>query len=483
MLSEKLITLLESFNGHDLSQFRKFLCSPFFNENEVLVRLFDLLDAPLREPPSNGRSKAQQLKKKDVWRNLYGNEPFQDAKLRRLCSELTQQAFSFIAAQQHRRDPLHEITHTLPVLSRPHLAKHFRGLVRQAEKVEEKQGLRNTDFHYNRFLIESCHHHFREGDQQKIGGELGHLEQADFHLDCFYFTQKLKHYCDALDYQKVVADAANVHLPPAFLDYLSDSPYQEEVSVKVYYWITRMLLHPEDEQAFHRLKKLLAGHRNHFSRQELRSLYLYLINYCIDTGINAGHQEYFRELFEIYREVIRHQIIIENNTINPQDYKNIITVGLHTREFHWVEAFIQQYTSLLPKEEQENAFTYNLAKVYFHQRKYGKVIEQLREVEYKSQVYALGGKLMLLKTYYELNEFLALDSLIDSFRIYLRRHRGLSREVRQQYMNVLRFVKKLSRVDPYNKQDIQKIEKQIEECGALAAKSWLLEKAGELAGN
>ena len=121
-----------------------------------------------------------------------------------------------------------------------------------------------------------------------------------------------------------------------------------------------------------------------------------------------------------------------------------------------------------------------LAKVYFYQQEYEKVIEKLREVEYEDRVYALGSKLMLLRTYYELGEFIALDSLIDSFRIYLRRDQKISRDVKQQYMNVLRFVKKLSKVRPRDIDALQKIKIQVEKCNALAAKKWVLEKIEEL---
>ena len=86
---------------------------------------------------------------------------------------------------------------------------------------------------------------------------------------------------------------------------------------------------------------------------------------------------------------------------------------------------------------------------------------------------------MLLKTYYELKEVNALDSLIDSFRIYLHRNKLISRDVRQQYMNVLRFVRKLPLEKTYDKESVQKLKGQIESCKALAAKQWLLEKVDE----
>ena len=143
------------------------------------------------------------------------------------------------------------------------------------------------------------------------------------------------------------------------------------------------------------------------------------------------------------------------------------------KEYQWVENFIQIHTKSLPKEKRDNALTYNLAKVYFSQKKYNQVIEQLREVEYKNHVYALGGKLILLKTYYELQEYIALDSLIDSFRIYIRRNKIISREVKQQYLNMLRFVKKLSSTIPGDKKALEKIRAQIDKCKALAGKKWL----------
>ena len=122
-----------------------------------------------------------------------------------------------------------------------------------------------------------------------------------------------------------------------------------------------------------------------------------------------------------------------------------------------------------------------MAKVYFYQNQYNDVIELLREVEYKSHVYALGGKLLLLKTYYELKEYSPLDSLTDSFRIYIRRNKIISKEVKQQYLNLLRFVKKLSSTIAGDKKAVEKIRTQIAKCKALAGKKWILEKVEELA--
>ena len=85
-----------------------------------------------------------------------------------------------------------------------------------------------------------------------------------------------------------------------------------------------------------------------------------------------------------------------------------------------------------------------------------------------------------LKTYFELKEYQALDSLVDSFRIYIRRNKSISKEAKQQYLNLLRFTKKISGILPRDKPAIKKITDQIQNCKALAGKNWVLEKVNEL---
>lgn len=479
MLSRKLMDLLETFSKYDLNRFGKYLQSPFFNENEELVKLFGLLDDYLRLPPHLRNESSSMLSKERVWRQIFENKKFNDGHLRRLCSELTKQAYGFLTVWKYKSDGLKEQVDLLQILNDLKLNKHFDSTLRQIDQTTEKQSKRDADFHLQQYQTAFIAQlNLEEKEPQK--GHFENLEQADFHLDCFYFIQKLKHYCDTLDHKNRLSHQANIQLMPNFLAYLEEHDFLRISPIKAYYLVAKMFLYSEEEKYFHELKHFLKAQLANFSKSELNTLYIYLKNYCISTKINNGRSEYFLELFEVFKTLLEQEIIIINEVLDPQDYKNIITVGLHIKEFDWVEQFIHQYTTYLPSANQENALNYNLAKVYFHEEKYYQVIEQLREVEYKNLVYALGSKLMLLRTYFELKEFLALDSLVDSFRIYLRRNKLISRDVKQQYLNVLRFVKKLSSIDVYDKQLVQKVRRQIEECKNLAVKKWLLDKVAEL---
>ena len=475
MLSDKLISLLQSFSKTDLNRFEKYLISPFFNENEDQVKLFDILNKHLRSTDPD----LKPIKKQEVWRMLFGKSPYNDILLRRLCSDLTQMALNYIAYKQYKNQPLLIESNMLYATNVPKLDKHFNGILRKVKARQKELKSRNTAFHYNNFQIElNCHKNLEFlGKKRK---DFGNFIQADYHLDCFYILQKLKNYCDLLGYKNIISIEIDITLFPSFLEYVKESQYMTEASIKAFYLVAKMLLDTEEEEYYYALKKILTKRFGEFSYDDLKLLYIHLRNYCIDTKINMGRSDYFKELFDLYKEQVKSGIIVEDDFITTQNYKNIITVALHIKEFDWVESFIQKYTDKLPPENQDNDRNYNLAKVYFHQQEYTKVIEQLREVEYKNVIYSLGGKLMLLKTYFELKEFLALDSLVDSFRIYLRRSGKIPKEVKQQYMNVLRFTKRLANVQSRDQVALLKIKNQVVNCKVLAAKKWLMEKIGEM---
>ena len=477
LISAKLLTLLKTFSKHDLNSVKKFITSPFHNEQQELVQLFALIDQYLRA--SEKERKDNNLAKEVVWKHIFGNKPYNDVRLRRLASDLIKLVYSFLSYNIYQKDNFSKQLNLLKALRHLSLKKHFDRALNPLVQSLEKNNLRNANYHLSSYTINYNLFNFPKDVHSKIN-LFNKLEAADYHLECFFITKKLENYCDYIGYKEGIAFDAEISLPPNFLKYVENSNFIKEPSLKAYFLVSKMLTTPEETTHFLSLKEHLEDNTTRFTLQELDVFYTHLKNYCI-VKVNEGKVEYFSRLFEIFQTLLKEKIILKDGILSPQNYKNITTVGLHVKEYDWVENFIQIYTSYLPKAHRENALTYNLAKVYFSQKKYDLVIEQLREVEDKNHVYALGGKLILLKTYYELQEYNPLDSLIDSFRIYIRRNKIISREVKQQYLNVLRFVKKLSSTIPGDKKSVDKIKAQIDKCKALADKKWILEKVAELA--
>jgi len=410
-----------------------------------------------------------------IWSHLFPQRTFDDTRFRRLFSDLLQLALDFLAYQQYKNAIALNRILLLRSLTSPSLEKHFNGTVKQAKIDLEKQELKDTDFHYLNYLLNRSQHERQEHIALKlISGKF--LERADYHLECFYLSKKLEHYSDAKRFSDITAQELEIHLPSELFTYLDKSPCKDELSIQAWLATIQMNENPEEEKHFFQLKNMVLENGNFLQKGTQKTLLVHLMNYCIDTKIHKGKSSYYHELLELYQTGLSSKVIFENDKLPLQQYKNIIALSLHLKQFEWAEDFIKSYTENLPKNEQDNALNFNLANVYFHQGKFNQAIELLRDVKLDKIEYAIGSRLMLLQTYFELEEINALDSLLDSFKIYVRRSKLITKDTKQRCLNIIRFTKKLTQLAPYDKVKRENLYEQISNCKNVGLKPWLLEK-------
>nr|HQU58217.1 hypothetical protein [Saprospiraceae bacterium] len=250
--------------------------------------------------------------------------------------------------------------------------------------------------------------------------------------------------------------------------------------IALYYQIYLTLTEAEKEEHYYRLKYLLDNYSLKFPPNEAKDvLYMAAQNYCI-RKINQGNHSFTNELFLLYQDLIDKKILFTEGELSPWYFKNIVNIALRLGKYSWAENFINSYSEKLPESFRSNAVTYNLAQVYFFQKKYDKVLEQLRNVEYEDVAYNLGSKAMLLATYYEIEELEPLYSLFDSFRAFLNRHKDIPVNRRKNYANLIKFTKKLTRTMPGDLKSIEKLKEEIKATKNIASVNWLQEKIAEL---
>ena len=85
-----------------------------------------------------------------------------------------------------------------------------------------------------------------------------------------------------------------------------------------------------------------------------------------------------------------------------------------------------------------------------------------------------------MASYYELDEIEALGSLLDTFRVYLNRNKELPGTRRKHYLNTISIVRKLAKIIPGAKKEIEKLEQEVESTQGVVSKNWILEKLNAL---
>jgi tetratricopeptide (TPR) repeat protein len=231
---------------------------------------------------------------------------------------------------------------------------------------------------------------------------------------------------------------------------------------------------PADED-FAALKTLLTERQPEFSHRILNDLYQYAINYC-NLQIMKVQERYVGEALALYRRAVQAGIFLEHGRLSPWHYKNIIKLALRLREYDWTETFIREFTALLPPEDREDAFHFNLAELYYYKGRYDEAMQELNRIEFSDVHYNLGAKVLLAKIYYELQATDALESLLHAFKIFLHRNRVISEDLRRTYLNFIALLHKIVHATPERRPALRQ---RIEKTPLLTGKNWLVRIAGE----
>ncbi|MEO1262629.1 MAG: hypothetical protein AAFZ15_27735 [Bacteroidota bacterium] len=265
------------------------------------------------------------------------------------------------------------------------------------------------------------------------------------------------------------------------MEHIDKYKYEEVPPIAVYHQIYLTNADAENVEHYYRLMKLLDRFGDLFPKDEAEFIYGFALNYCIKK-LNQGSRQFLEEYFNVFEILLDRELLIKDGELSPWHFRNIVVIALRLGKTEWSKSFIEKYKEYLPSNMRINAVKFNLAQVYFYQKQFEKVIELLSTVEYEDLSYDLNSKVMLLVTYYEIDEVDALHSFLESFRTYLNRHKDIPLQRRTPYNNLIKIVKKIDRLIAGDNNAINKIKEDINKIGDgnIANITWLKEKIAEL---
>lgn len=462
---EELYHVMSEPENRDLS---RFLDSPYFNRDKNLLLLHKYL--------SNVDFTSHSINKFKAWKAVFKSMPFNEKKFRYLVSGLIAATEEFIFISSILKSKQHE-THLLDEYFTVREASVNKSSL--AEKIKSgkkpKHLTLSPEFylekHYESELLEELHMtSFKQ--YSRFLKESSKGEPAG--LDVFYVIEKLRQVCLVANNNNVFGITIKSYYQNEILELAGQNHFKDNPFVEAYWSVYRMLT-KKDEQHYFTLKKIIDDYGYDFEDKNLAELFTYARNFCIGK-INAGQNEYFKEIFDLYEQGLSKRVLLLNGEINERNYKNIVTTGLRIGKHQWVFDFINEYRYKLNRSVRENASNYNLANYFFYTGKFDKALQNLQKVSLSDLFYGLDARSLMLKCYYELSEHEAFLNSYYNFRMFVMRKKNVSEQHRRNYLNFLRIAKKLMNLRPRDKKNVQKIENEIQNQKALADKNWLEEK-------
>jgi len=461
MPDNQLLQTIRALQPRERAALCDFAACAVFNRRPEVQRLCQYLCKQI------DRSSSASLRPERQFEAAFPGEAYDNARLRHTVSYLLEVARQYLAYNDWSSDPLTQARHLCRAARKRGLDRIFEKTWEVAIAELEKSPIRDARHHYLQYQM------LQEQLEQQKGARSTKVDLNLFPetLTQYYAAEMLRQACLALSHQATTGQAYEFDLLESLLVQKSWESLLQTPVVAVYHQLYQSL-QANGEAHFGALKNLLALHGDCFAVEELRGLHLLAINVCI-RRMNSGQRVYIREAFDLYKSALARDVLAEEGILTGFTYKNIIRIAAALQEHDWAEQFAEAYRPMLHVRERDNFYRYNRAFLHFQKQDYARAMPLLRQVELEDTLNNLDARRMLLRSYYELGEWDALEALLQSFGAYLRRQKDLGYH-RVTNENLLVFTKKLLSVNFMDKSARASLRAEIESTPDVAERAWLM---------
>ena len=478
-----LISILSSLSRKEMTYFKEFVFSPYFNKHDDVRSLTDHLSNLY--PNFNEKTCHPET----IFKAVFRNKKYDKKKLSLIFTYSMRLLEKFMATEIFEEEEYKHKIYTHKYLCKKEKFKHGSKQLNQLKDLLEDRKTRDLIFFRDK-LEESRAIDLSSSSQGKIL-TISQFSEKQKLLDINFLLEKIREVCEQMARDQVLKREISYDVNHFSIREIFENQdkYNEYPSIRVYQAIFKMLNSGEKEEYFN-AKNLITQFDSIFSFKEKRTIYTYLSNFCT-AQINKGAKEFWNEIFKLYQILLKKETIFEDGFLGEWYYKNIITVGTRLNEREWVENFMEDYKDKLHPDRAENAYSFNKASYFYNIGELEKVLGLLLQVEYNDPRYSVGAKALLLQTYFDMEEDEALFSLADSFRLFLRRNNLLWESRKLGYANLFRLTKRAAKIRAKKgfvsksviQKDLEKLNRDYENAGNIYYKNWLGKKIAQIGSN
>jgi len=472
MVESSFIKLCKGLNKKEFGRFATFCNSPYYNKHKDVKKLVNQIHKYYPNFDSGF------LERHKLFAFLFPSQKFNLKKLKYVFSYSLDLLERFLATEEFENDEFKKKEYLMRKLNKvkntTRFERHLKSMLKQKPE--------NHD-HYQWYSTHNLADlYFIKQPKQRVNQ---HLQNKMDQFDYYYLVEKIKNTCEMLNRQRVYKINFNYKFAEHVIEYILNNleKFNSSPLILAYLQVYLTLVEPENEEHYFKLSGIIKQQSNSFNNTENSIIHSYAQNYCI-RRINNGHKHFLRELFDLQNKMLNSGLLLSNNTLVEGHYKNFVTIAIRLNEFDWVHNFIEEYKNYLIPSVRENAYHYNLSYYYYSLKKYNKAFELLSVVQYSDYIYSLDAKVLLLKLYFDTEEWEALASLVRAHQQYLRRNKLLVQKKYERYSLLFRYTQSLSKLKqdlPFisktmAKQNFEQLKKNINKAGIITNKIWLLER-------
>lgn len=477
MKNSSLIEIINSLDDHEIKKLRNFVISPFFNQNENVTKLIDLIILCEKEKRIN-------LSKAELHGSVFKGKKYNNENIKTiiyLATRLTEK-FLVINDIESNSDELNK--RLLGAFDNKGLDRQF---IKQLKKTEKQKA---PDFHIELNTV------IRETEYEKTLIEF--YTKRNFEKEMFTHEQKLSEslitafmidmfkqhnifwrtgYLDNIKGNEFTTlFLGSIDLDKLFRS-LKGSDFRYNRLLMPYYEIYCFLNDTEGRTDLQELMNNIL-HNDSITGNEKFILSTILVNTIYYKNLKSGG--YFsRSLFEAFKLLIQLYEYSGEQYLRFTVFSNVLRMGLQLGEFDWTEEFINKYHVLLEPSSKDNMLNYSNAYLSFSKGNFEKCLEFESKINFETfqQRYYLRD--LRLCSLYELGKYETALSLIDSYKHFIKKDRNYTLKMKQGYLLFLTFINDLIRLKlDFSRKNVKDVREKLFNSHPMR-KDWLMRKFQE----
>jgi hypothetical protein len=489
MYKTPVVKILKSLSKTELRDLGKFVQSPYFNSRPEVVQLYDALSKSLDEAPS-------VYEKEKLYKHIAPtSRAYDDAQMRQWIHQLLKVIKAYFIQKEVEAHKTDAQLLLAKAFRKRGMDELFEKEIDNAATSNAEQKYRHADFHFKNYQINAEKIEYASLMRRKGDMPFGELMQS---LSTFFAAEILRLNSVSLSYQTVLQRSIEAPLLNEVLNWLEKGDLFEgnnELSaedsekkgvnviarheateggvLKMYYHIFKALK-TNNAVNFNELKKLLNKHLDSLPEEERRTIYSLAFNFCTKK-INTGEKIYLQHYFDLNQLGLDNGFLLDNGIMSKFIYKNAVSVAIRLEKYDWVRTFLEDYKPFLHPKDREATYSYNLAAYYIGVKDFDKAQTLLQQADFGDLQNNLASRAYLVRIYYETKAFDSLESLLDSFQVFIQRQKDIG-YYKDNYLNLIKVIRQMLKMDVKDVEKRKELKTQVEETPNIALKEWILEK-------
>lgn len=484
MFKSKFIDLLAAFSHDEMKEFDRFLNSPFFNRDKMILQSFRFIKKFY--PEFNN----PKFTKENFFKFLYPGKQYNDSRVRNILSDLLKHGQDYITIKFTRSNPFVENTSALEALSVRMLDTLFIKKISEAyDSIDIKKHDPDEIFLYRKKLEDLKYDFFFRRSKEDKGVDT--TTKRGENLVFFFILKMLKlktllytneHNFNIKPNAGLLNEAfENINLE-ALLEYIKKN-YPEEypvLAVHYYFYIAQTDFSKTDY--YFTAEKIFSTNLEKFGLREQSEMLHAFASLCIDY-IHLGKFEFNKYLLEVYKKMDKYQLFSapdKPQVITLLGFRNIVLIAKEEKDYDWLICFLERNLDKLPKESQDNMRDFCYALMEYDKQNYPKALEYISKVKYEFFYFRYDVKNLLLKCFYELDMFEQALYLITNYKLFLKQNKNISKDAKRIYSQHIRSIEKITKLKmKYDEFEAVKLKDEMKTMVPQSVK-WAQEKLDEL---